>query len=442
MLRRLDHDQPGLAAIYRPGASPPEPDALRHLPGLGYALFPGDVPDARWSYRVRHPVLGTADVWADDATAPLADHLAGATTLTDEERARAEGAASAVLLRVPPVWGDVRRDRKTLLRLAAAVLGDEGVMVVDLGSRVAWSPAALAEELAHDADLDLEALYSVHAVAGGRTWLHTHGLDDLGGMDIDIVEAHPDFVAASSDPIRAIAATLLDQPAGEGFPDELRFGQPGGVARPVPLTSFLTTASAALRQARRDLGAGHAGRRVVLCEPAHAGFLGFLNARRDTPEPLALARRPPPDGFVVFVPSAATTLMAERARGTLRILQARMAEFSALQLTALVKLGYPTRDGGQEHLWFEAHGFTDTSVMATLENDPIDVDLRRGARAERPLDLLTDWALVTPAGWITPRSSLATRRLREQGHGPERGSAASLGGSATDLGIPESAGRA
>lgn len=419
MLALLDRDLPGLAAIHLRGSDPATPDVLGHLRGLGYELVEGDVPAARWSVRLRHPTLGIADVWADETAIPLRDHVADATTLTPGERALANGPSSPVLLRVPPRWGDVRRDRKTLLRIAAAILGDRGLLVVDLGSRLAWSRAALADELAHDADLDIEALYSVHTAPyeagpnGASVWLHTHGLDDLGATDIEFLGAHPAFAAAGTDPIRAIAAMLLDGAGAEPRP-VLRFGHPGGTAQLVPVTDFLRRARPEVRARRATLVAssGHAGRRAILCEPPGRRFLG--RGRDASPRPLELARRRPPDRFVVYVPPAATTLMAERAHGTLGVLQARMAEFADRRPKALVKLGYPTRDGGQEHLWFEAHGFTDAGVIATLQNEPLGVDLRPGTRAERPLDLLTDWALVTSAGWITPRSSLATRRLREE----------------------------
>lgn len=75
--------------------------------------------------------------------------------------------------------------------------------------------------------------------------------------------------------------------------------------------------------------------------------------------------------------------------------------------------GYPTPEGSKEHLWFEAHAIGDDTIDATLENKPFAVDLTPGERAERPLDLLTDWVLMTPAGSVTPRSMSAARSLRE-----------------------------
>ena len=105
--------------------------------------------------------------------------------------------------------------------------------------------------------------------------------------------------------------------------------------------------------------------------------------------------------------------MAERAKATLGVLRAMAAEFAEFEVVTIAKLGYPTGDGGKEHLWFEVHGFGDDTLDATLANRPFAVDLREGERAERPIELLTDWMLMTPAGNVTPRSLSAARRLRE-----------------------------
>lgn len=239
-------------------------------------------------------------------------------------------------------------------------------------------------------------------------WVHSHGLGELGAFDIDIVRPHPAFLPGSGDLFRALATRILE---GDLEPDHARFefGHPGGVGRLVPADRFRREADPADRDARDS--PDHDPGRSVLCEPARAGLFGF--GRSDRPEPLRFARRPVPDTFVVFVPDAATELMAERARATSGVLRRLFDELAEFTPVAIVKLGYPTRDGKREHLWFEAHGFGEGTVDATLDSRPYGVDLRPGERADRPLELLTDWVLMTPGGWITPRSQAAARRVRE-----------------------------
>ena len=71
------------------------------------------------------------------------------------------------------------------------------------------------------------------------------------------------------------------------------------------------------------------------------------------------------------------------------------------------------RHHSREHLWFKLHGIDGDELDATLVNRPFKADVRMNERAMRPLELLTDWVITTPAGQITPRSDVTSRRLRE-----------------------------
>jgi uncharacterized protein YegJ (DUF2314 family) len=424
MLDFLRRDQPGFAAVHFAGTVAPPADGFERLRDQGYALTERRADDALWALGLEHPTHGTAELLGFRDWPAIDEAIRFAANLTDAERAAATGSASAVGLRVPARRRSVLRDRKTLLRIARDVLGEDGLMVLDVSSQLPWSRASLDDELAHDAELDVEALYCIHNVIddGGLDqtgdpgaaeravlWQHTHGLAELGGFDIDLVAPDRDFANTDSEMLRAIATMIL---AGDIGPSEghFTFGQPGGEARLVPAEDFQREADPPFA-AERD-APDHGDRRSVLCEPAGRKLFGF--GRGDRPEPLRLARRPPPDQFVIYFPTETTDLMAGRARATVGILRALMAEFAEFEVVAIVKLGYPTTADSREHLWFTAHAIGDTTVDATLENTPFAVDLRPGERAERPLDLLTDWMLMTPAGSITPRSMSAARQLRER----------------------------
>jgi hypothetical protein len=103
-----------------------------------------------------------------------------------------------------------------------------------------------------------------------------------------------------------------------------------------------------------------------------------------------------------------------------------MAEFADLGVNPLVKLGFETsQPGSNEHLWFLVHpegtegsaapegSAVTNTVDCTLINEPFDVaGMHEGLRARQSLDRLTDWTIVTPAGWISPRTQLPARQLR------------------------------
>jgi hypothetical protein len=419
----LRRDEPSIAAVHFAGMAPPPADGFARLRELGYVLTERRADDALWALGLDHPVHGSAELLAYRDLPPLDVAIRFAANLTEGERAAAMGSSSAVLLRVPATRKHILRDRKTMLRIARDVLGDDGVMVLDVTSQLPWSRASLDDELRHDADLDIEALYCIHNVLDDEgapagppdeprvAWQHTHGLAELGRFDVDVVAPDTSFANTDGDMLRAIATMIL---AGSIGPSEARFafGHPGGEARLVPAAAFQREAAPEFTR-ERD-ASDHDTARSVLCEPAGRRLLGL--GRGDRPEPLRLARRPSPEQFVVYFPTASTDLMAERARATIGVLRDLMAEFADLGVIAIVKLGYPTGDGpedGKEHLWFQAHAIGDETVDATLENRPFAVDLRPGDRAERPLELLTDWLLMTPEGQVSPRSQAAARRLRE-----------------------------
>jgi uncharacterized protein YegJ (DUF2314 family) len=393
VLRLLRRDAPGLGLVYFRGASPPPLDVLRQRCG--------ELGDAGMEPAVEPP--------------PLEELLRFSAAVSDTERRAAAGAQSAVLVRVPARRAQVLADRKRLLRCLRAVLGDDGVIAVDLASTLPWSRQTLDDELAHEADLDVEALYCLHSVHEGNradvTWLHTHGLAELGAFDLDVLRPGQELLANVGDTMRVFAYAVLEGEVKLSTP-EFEFAAPRVKVRFVPAREFMEQAAAEHASLRASGGQAHTADRAVLCEPAGRR----LFSRGERPEPARFFSRPPAEGVVLFFSDAATELMADRARRTLGVLRSLSEEFDELGLPTLVKLGYPRDDGdGREHLWFSAHQVGESSIDATLENQPHAVSrLPAGDRGRHPIELVTDWTILTPFGGITPRSLAAARQVRER----------------------------
>jgi hypothetical protein len=122
--------------------------------------------------------------------------------------------------------------------------------------------------------------------------------------------------------------------------------------------------------------------------------------------------------------------MARRAGQMLPLLRELVAELAERQVMPLVKLGYRTDSGAaddREHLWFQVHGFQRDQVDATLVNQPFHIArLQKDQRGLHPLELLSDWAILTPFGTINPRQTRTLRDLRANiDRLPARGSPAS-----------------
>jgi Protein of unknown function (DUF4026) C-terminal len=384
----------------------------RSAPGVGLVYF-DRLPETEELRLRAEPWQGAEASPAPDSPA-LAELLRFSSAVTDAERRAAESASAAVLVRVPAAEQDVLRDRKQLLRALRGVMADDGAMAVDLGARLPWSQASLEDELSHDAALDVEALYCLHAVYEDSpervTWLHTHGLAELGGFDVDVLRPGAPLLANMGDTMRVFAFAVIERTVTPTT-DEFEFAAPNGRVRFVPAKEFMTKAApddAALRSAGAE---EHIDDRAVLCDAGRKLF-----SRGDRPRPSRFLANPPRDGVALFFSDTATELSAERARQTLVVLRGMVDEFADLGLPTLIKLGYPRDDGeGREHLWFSVDRIDETSVEATLENRPYGVSgLRPGERGTHGLELVTDWTILTPFGSITPRSLVAARSIRER----------------------------
>ena len=411
----FERESPGIAVVYFHGSAPPPDGAFARLRDRGIEITPTTRPNAIWSLDLVHPEWGTAELMCVRDHPPVEDYTRFAINLTDAEKRAASDANSAVMLSVPAKRKNVLHDRKRMLRFAEAVLGDDGVLVVDLATTLPWSRASLADELAHDADLDIEAIYCIHDVTpddgASSAWLHTHGLGEIGSFDFDVVRPSREFVANCAEPFRAIAFQVLDGqismseahvPIGNAF--EARF---------VPASEFMRDADPSDRAARDSAPDDHLDRRSVICEPTRRRLFGRGG---DRPQPHRLPQSASmPDGSVLYFTALANELMADRARHTIHLLPELAAEFAEFEPGAVVKIGYPTDDGrSREHLWFEFHGLADGEIDATLQSEPYEVSsLTPGVRARHPADWLSDWILIGPTGWVTPRSQAAARRLRE-----------------------------
>src|SRR5215218_2735955 len=166
------------------GSFAPRAEEFAHLARAGGFVIATQQPSpaAHWALRLRHPKLGEADVVClRDCPRPPRQLIDFDPMLTREEREQAYLGESTVSVLVEGQREDVLHDRKTLLRFLRAVMGDDGMVAVDHTAQRFWPREALDDELCHDADLDIESLYTLHAITSDEdeervVWLHSHGL--------------------------------------------------------------------------------------------------------------------------------------------------------------------------------------------------------------------------------------------------------------------------
>jgi hypothetical protein len=391
-------------------ADPEAPPIARFskLPGFAASTEPAGVP---WSATVSiDGASATLEPRATFVPFPnvLLDHD---SRLSQTDRAVVRAARSAVVATVSPGTDDPFLARKRLLRVLGSALGDHGAAALDVSAQRIWTRDALDDELAHDAPLDVDQMYVLHAVTGdaGVYWLHSHGLDTLGGFDFDILRPDPGHANSDLGVVRAAALASIEgrlRPGG----DPIRLCSLEQEVHGVAADEFMRRA--APEDARLREPADHTEQRVVLCDP-HAKLVPAWLSR---PRPSRLFQGKMPERALVFYSTSASRRAGERARGTYVRMRAAMDEFGSMGLPALVKLAYEVDGGGpndREHMWFEVHACHEEEVEATLMNDPFRIaGMHRGDRARHPVSRLSDWQVMTPMGSIKPTTLHLVRAIR------------------------------
>lgn len=399
------------------GTIPGRPEEFSYLTKRGIQITSGpQLPNTAWTLALSHATWGKARLTSPGGgmltTPALIEHT---PHFSKRERQAASSAGCELVVETQTSRSNIPADRKCMLRFLEAVMGEDGVAAVDWQSLRLWSPIALREELAHNADLDVSQLFGVHVVSQNDSddpiWFHTHGLGAIGRFDFDILNPSDSLFTSAMDTQRAIAYAIL-----EGTVDcstsRYVLAKPGGEIRFVPVEQFEREAGDELN-ALRPGGDDeyHGAQRAILCDPAGRIFKGKIKPSRFLSNEI-------PDGTIFGMSTTATELMAERARKTYSVFRELAELVREHEFPVIVKLGYE-RDGGEkddrEHLWFTVNELSDSKIDATLVNTPFAIAImKEGDRGVHDIERMTDWTILTPFGSISPRDQTPARLLREK----------------------------
>ena len=254
------------------GAIPPRLENFYFLKDVGVELTPESAgEESVWAARARHPQWGEAMlICPRQFQAPSRPLLEFDPRLTKAEVESILACGSGVTMGMIHEQQNVLRERKLALRMLHAIMGQDGLAIADRASQRFWSPAAAAEEVAHDADLDIESLYSLHAVSANKEknaptqWLHSHGLAELGYFDFDILQPSPDVFPSGI--LRALAYGIVEDRI-EANSNDIELAQPQGPIRMVPADTFRRRAAARFANLRDGPDGDHSANRSVVCDP-------------------------------------------------------------------------------------------------------------------------------------------------------------------------------
>ena len=409
------------------GSMPPRAADFQYLVAQGVRLEEVDPQNEHlaWCLNAHHDAWGDAEIFSPRQMPPPPRALiAFDQSLTSDEKEAAAAGRSVVLVRVRGSKQDVLRDRKTLLRWLGAVMADDGVVTVDLTAQRMWSRAVLDEELSHDADVDIVALYTLHVIGDSdddddedapADWLHTHGLSEIGFFDFDILKPADELGTIAADALRAIAFAIVEGEVTKSTP-RWQLAYPKGDVRFVDVAEFNRRAAPDVKRLRgehpeRDDDHNHD--RAVLCEPSGK----FLGRWLDTIKPSKYLSGTFDEEAMFKLSEAASQLSEARAKLTYPLFRKLADELKEFEFPVLAKIGYEvdaaSEPGEREYLWFEVHELFDDAVDATLGNEPFHVArLKAGQRGRHAIANMNDWAIMTPIGTINPRNTQPAREIR------------------------------
>ena len=411
-------------AVHFRGTMPPRAENFAFMQKQGFK-FKRMEPNAsaHWGLHCRHEKYGSVWMTAVRNAPPLPpSFIEWDPRLTPLEKQEALQAGAAVFFQMEGTRGDVLRDRKNFLHFLGAAMGDDGVAVHDLAAQRFWSRAALDEELAHDAELDVDGLYTMHHVVeseadGAPSWLHTHGLAEIGFFDFDVLSPSEDLTERGMDFLRVLAFAIVEGNAKCNEP-KVKIAEPGGIVRLVDVATFNAKAEPdvkALRLGSDESDEDHNANRSIVCELQGGLLSGLFGGSKIRSSKFCSS--PLDDNLLFMFSNEATAMMAERARKTVNLFAALKEELAEFEFPTLAKLGYPIDNAAgefeKEHLWFECHQISGDKIEGTLANDPIGIArMKAGQRGWHDAGLLSDWTIMTPLGMVTPRDTRPARIIR------------------------------
>ena len=241
------------------------------------------------------------------------------------------------------------------------------------------------------------SLFTIHAIDRlGGFWLHTHGLQRCAGLELEMHAVPSAQVAQAANLMNIVAPGFIERRPAPGAP--LSAGELLQLCW-VPWQDPAATGSRPEIERETE----HQGPAAVLLThpelaPAFEGLPRFEQSKTYTGSNMAAAR---------------DALFAKDTFEGFARLHAKQHATPGWRFE--VKL--PVQSGKRiDFMWFRFEAFRNQRIEATLVNSPMGQStLSSGARVDRPLAEMADWAIGAPGGGARPDSLDALEaRLRAQ----------------------------
>ena len=273
--------------------------------------------------------------------------------------------------------------------------------VVDHSSFVARPMGWLEEAAASPVPPHPQTLWTIHAVwEGDRCWLHTHGMDRCGLLELDMVDIPREDAGTMAQLLNTAASLMLDNGVPE--PDQdFYIGQDMPVVW-LPVEKALEILGSVDQGGMDDRDEIHMGERGLLLTKEEGKLWGHNYGSLMRFRPLMDAH---PLLYVSDMETARRTALARARLDRFLGLWRSFQETEWLQF--IVKLGMETTQGGREHIWFFLNDADPERLLATCMNKPYDVPaVHEGHQGWHSRALISDWMVLGPLGQVDPEKIL------------------------------------
>jgi len=285
------------------------------------------------------------------------------------------------------------------LKLLSA-LAPEAVGLIDCGACRSHTGEWLRSAASSNIPPPPTSLFTIHAVQGDATWLHTHGLLRCGSIELEMLDIPKECAGDLGTLLNTAATMFLEQGV---CPPEHPFEVGQGLELLwTPWQMAISDLDPGSLGSASDRENCHDHPSGVLSAPKKRRF-GLFGQRMQTP---AVYREILADNPLLYHSQLETQRMSLLAKDRFQQLRRIEIRFrDADDWDILIKLGYQV-DGDpeqHEHLWFRVHGIDGALIDATLLNQPYGIArMNEGDRAKHPLDPISDWRIHSPFGDFRP----------------------------------------
>lgn len=272
-----------------------------------------------------------------------------------------------------------------------------------------WTKLAAESEIPPSPDY----IYCVQAVSdeAGNVWLHTHGLNRCGAIEVEILQSTKDTYQNHFYVLQTIAKRIIsdgvfideEEPFFIGYMNNRQPLVATWVSWPIAVTSYKDND---IIGGIKDRIHGHKGNTGVVYiylseEDCNNRKYTHISAVDDEIE----------NNSLMMFTVEETLRMSRLAKERIKYFKAGI-ENTEVEIHGLAKMGLLIDDEHQnekgddkEHIWFEILEMNGQKLRGILTQEPYYIKgLEVNSEMELSLEDLTDWILYTPNGQVTPDS--------------------------------------